>query len=361
MVADDKKETDPLLEKKTIHERVTNAVTAVADRIRLSPKQTVGLGLFGVLVIAGALTLHLFMGLSWLTATYVVFQIITTVGYGDFTVEGHTAKFVMGIYCFLMLFVMSFVLNIIIDYIQTKANDRIREKLREAEISANEDISTPEQAAAKHSARNKLISSGGLFLAFLTFGAVFYRLYEPCTCSYGQSHVDGCIEYPVEKCMETGGYVKSWQESWYMSIVTLSTIGFGDHTPRSRLGRIVGCFWMLFGCASMTNLLGAMADFISANEHKIPGLSINMSEVTNMRKNDFDNIDKDGDGTLRRSEFLEYCLTHFNIVPKDTIDVINNIFDILDKNSAADGPNKVSFETIQKMSQKTPTKDLEAT
>merc|ERR1719333_1772015 len=79
-----------------------------------------------------------------------------------------------------------------------------------------------------------------LFMIFLGAGTIFYATFEACTCSYGATQVEGCVE--GEKCPATGGAVKTWIDSFYMAVITLTTVGFGDHSPKSVTGRVFGCF-----------------------------------------------------------------------------------------------------------------------
>merc|ERR1719183_602587 len=109
---------------------------------------------------------------------------------------------------------------------------------------------------------NALIVATGLFLSSVLVGTLFYSWYESCTCSYGVSLVEGCVETTYEKCVATGGYVKDIPDSIYMSVITMTTVGFGDHTPRTKIGRVFGCFWMMVGCAFTANWLGALTKVI---------------------------------------------------------------------------------------------------
>jgi len=120
----------------------------------------------------------------------------------------------------------------------------------------------------------------------------------------------------------TGGYVKTWQATFYMSIVTVLTIGFGDHAPKSWWGRVVGCLWMMYGVARTANFVATISEwFFSQTEHA------EFRKAITEAVDRFDEIDKDGDRKLNRAEFLNFMLVQHNLVPQDVIDHLNGMFD----------------------------------
>merc|ERR1719281_1436575 len=54
------------------------------------------------------------------------------------------------------------------------------------------------------------------------------------------------------------GEGKTIGQGIYMSIMTLTTVGFGAFTPVTQGGMVFGAFWMLFGVAALG---GAVASF----------------------------------------------------------------------------------------------------
>lgn len=86
---------------------------------------------------------------------------------------------------------------------------------------------------------SKVYALTGCMLLFFTFsfGTFFYNWLEPCTCSYGPSRVDGCVERPLQTCIDTGGYRMTLLDSIYMMVVSASSVGYGDKSPKSYMGR----------------------------------------------------------------------------------------------------------------------------
>lgn len=67
----------------------------------------------------------------------------------------------------------------------------------------------------------------GLALLLLTFGTIFYHL--------------------VEKF--------SWLNAYYFSVVTLATVGYGDLTPHTAIGKFVTTLYIFMGVGIITTFL----------------------------------------------------------------------------------------------------------
>merc|ERR1712228_19723 len=47
-------------------------------------------------------------------------------------------------------------------------------------------------------------------------------------------------------------------ESFYFVVVTMTTVGFGDYSPVTDIGKWFAVFWLSTGTVAVANLLGAM-------------------------------------------------------------------------------------------------------
>lgn len=278
-------------------------------------------------------------GLHFITATYVVVQIVTTIGYGDISINADMHWFMI-FYVIMGLCVAADVFNEGFNYLLQKSQDKLSMRMNELQASIDSEDDTENRIRGSHHELRDFLSAFGIAFVFVVGGAIFYFLVEPCTCSYGVSLRDGCMD--DDTCAATNGYTKDFGQALYMAVITLTTVGFGDFTPRSEAGRIFGFFWMIAGVLSFGNFVTAFSAWLGATFKK--------DHSTKFGKQIFDSIDKDGNGFLTRGEFMSWMLVKEGIISSEQIDHFYNLFDAL----AADGGGttegglpKLGFSTLQ--------------
>ena len=63
-------------------------------------------------------------------------------------------------------------------------------------------------------------------------------------------------------------YSNIWVGMWW-ALQTVTTVGYGDVTPKHTSGRIVGAFMMLYGIAFLTIIIAAITStFVARAEHE---------------------------------------------------------------------------------------------
>lgn len=92
-----------------------------------------------------------------------------------------------------------------------------------------------------------LVKAGLLGLSIVTFFSLIYSL----DIALGW----GLIEYPVR--------AEGWLSPWYFSVVTYTTLGFGDITPRSSLGQAVVIVEVVLGYLTLGLLLSILANKVA--------------------------------------------------------------------------------------------------
>jgi len=318
----------------------------------------IGLGL----VVIGVVLLRYEENLSILTSTYVVMQIITTIGYGDFTVHRDSTKIFMAFYVLFCLLVVAYLMNEVFNELLKRHNKILKDSLVELETSVVEGLSAPDDSSQGPSTSgriaklrklhehvkktfntyNELVIAVASACFFIAIGTIFFATYEACTCSYGASRVPGCKETSHEMCVKTGGYVKTWATSFYMAIITCTTVGFGDHSPRSRLGRLFSIVWMFCGVAAMGNMVTRLSDFFFSEKTKRK-----LWLGTDFDEKIFQEMDTDNSGALTRAEYKNYFLVKHGLVSRGLLHQIDVNFDTLD----LEGTNRVTLDQVKQRAQ----------
>lgn len=276
--------------------------------------------------VAGVLVLHLIQGIEITTALYIAIQVLTTVGYGDVAFEEHIHWF-MTFWVLSGIVVVATFVNDLADKLLTKNLKVLRRQFREMECRLTG--ADRKEVKARFHRINHLVLSFAFFSGFVGFGAVFYSVAESCSCGYGNGAVVGC---KPDDCENTGGITKNFAQSVYMSVITLTTVGFGDFEPKSEFGRIVAIFWMLFGVLACANFVSAFSDYMSASS---PDSKATHEFSTKL----FHRIDKNNDGALDRAEFALFMLAKKGLLQMDDLDHFSQVFTAIKKHNNDANPD----------------------
>lgn len=337
-------ETTPLLVARTVEKH--------EDHRKARRNLALCIFLF-VLVAGGVVCVKFIEGWQVITSLYVIVQIVTTIGYGDFTVTSDRMKLFCSFYVLLIWVFGAYAFNSLFSWVQNHTLKVTRKKLQVfQEKHSLQKISARATDTDVSALGEELIGGkedivpdytefvAASFFAFLAiaFGTVFYGTFEACTCSYGVSYRSSCKDDTYELCIETGGYQKNWITAFYMSVITLTTVGFGDHSPRSLIGRCVGSVWMLIGVGFMARWFSTLAKlFFDYEQTQRLAVTHELSEDL------FKQIDQDGSGSLSRSEFTNYFLVRNGLITWKDLEEINQHFDRLDST----GRNSVTWSDIK--------------
>lgn len=165
-------------------------------------------------------------------AVYLFSQIITTVGYGDITPAKTRGQVFVGIFVIISFLVAAGMIaqlsDIIAESVKSKLGlDEDGHQKEGAELSPKDAIKT---------ALKPVLRAALVFLFFVAIGVLFFS------------------QYPGEK--------KTLSQGIYMSLITLSTVGFGAFTPVTKTGMVFGAFWMLFGVSALVSFVSSFTAFV---------------------------------------------------------------------------------------------------
>jgi len=250
---------------------------------------TVALIVLGIIVGCAA------EGLDFVDALYLTVQYITTIGYGDIVPSNNGSRMFLAFYCIGCLVLMAHYMGSSVSNVQDKMVAEATTALSSGSIG---------KSCMNSPAKKSLFITSVLWLAMILFGMIFYGAVEGCSCSFGVSAVNGCDDSDYDKCVSTGGVTKDYVQTFYMSVITLTTIGLGDYVPESRVGRWIGIFWMLIGTAISAAWVGSLTSFFFDRDQ-----TSKKKEVAPRTKDLFASMDGDSDGYLQKAEHHLYLLT----------------------------------------------------
>merc|ERR1719433_427226 len=173
--------------------------------------------------------------LTIVECVYLMSQIITTVGYGDITPANSTGQIFVAIYVIFALLIIANVVSEDVDKVAAKFVNTPRGGQEGAGGEAEQAVMRT--TSGKWVNReppplpwNNFLTSLGVYGFFCVIGTLFF------------------VNYPGEN--------KTVLQGLYMSVITLSTVGFGAVTPVTEGGKVFGAFWMLFGSAALVGVVG---------------------------------------------------------------------------------------------------------
>jgi len=277
--------------------------------------------------VSGTAVMMLIEGYTFGTSIYIMSQIVTTVGYGDFCPTVWYTQLFMSFYVILCILVIAGVVSSIADDVMSSFDKKLKQNV----VAQTPRGINPEENSYRYiygqrfyevwTKYSDVLIAAGLFWGMVSLGTWYFGYFQGCTCSYGKTKIEGCSEATQEMCLATGGNDMTYMEAFYMSCITLTTVGFGDFTPMSQHGRIFGAVWMLLGVAATGNFVRAFSEVFMMEAQKSREVDV---------KSCFHIIDKDGDGTLDRFEFVSFILLEHGLVTAEMLNDINSQYDILD-------------------------------
>jgi len=275
--------------------------------------------------------------LTLVECVYLMSQILTTVGYGDITPATQRSQAVVAVYVIFSLVIIANVASEAANAIERRTANLAEELRKQIQTNIIERLSqtmtsneTSEETAAtnenkgelrsthtlhrRHTVRwasridlpplpwTRLLRSFLVYMLFCVMGCVFY------------------VNYPGEN--------KTLLDGVYMSVITLSTVGFGAVTPATEGGKVFGCFWMFFGSAALFKLVGDFMALVVMMKQR------EMWNAEEEMKKGIERIEQ-LPSTLSAHEFMKFSLVQRGIMKEKDVSMLDRAF--LNLNPAADG------------------------
>lgn len=287
--------------------------------------------------VIGVLVLFVFEDWTVLTCVYVIVQIMTTIGYGDVTVSSFGTRMFMSLYVIWCLLLLAHVMNEAIEYLIVKRSQDLREYVIQRLARATDEAS---KYRLLDDARANVVSSGAIFFAFLLAGTIYFSAVDRTP--------NGCVAWESGECVATeleDGM--TLDEAWYMSVITLTTIGFGDYTPKGHGGRLFCIVWMILGVGSAALFLSRVQQLLF--HMGAPDMLNTIKEIDRNTFKEIDRIDGHEDGVITRGEFLSYVLKKYELADPSIVDELNNVFEKLLRRDSTDRTREVHWTSVAAM------------
>lgn len=261
--------------------------------------------------------------LTLIEACYLCAQILTTVGYGDYTPSRPEGQLFVACFILIGVVVVAVVVTEILKVamrrgeravakaVGMKDSDEIFEGSDSVGVfSMGLSMGRSEESQADGArfrylkARHKnfltFVLALGPFLLSLAVGTAFFTLYP--------------------------GENKSSWEAFYMSCVTLTSVGFGVFTPSTKGGELFASIWMLVGVGATANMIVSFGEWFFYSRRSRQAYDLGNALLAEM--------DSDGDGLVDRCEYLRFELIRCGMCQREDIDAILLRFRILDPNNS---------------------------
>jgi hypothetical protein len=238
---------------------------------------------------------------------YFMAQVITTVGYGDVTPAKVRGQVFVGLYVLGALFVIAMLVsemtNVIVNRAKgyfPKTNDGL------------EAVDLRQLIFRKRPSATPLLISLAVFAVIDIVWILFFTLYP--------------------------GEGKTLFQAVYMSVITLSTVGFGYFTPVTETGMIFGAFMMFFGAgalgAMISNFTALMVEMNQWERHLHPNAEADAAELLEKQLN--------GAEEISETQFMRFILLQSGVVNASELDEMAATFTSLNPSGG-----KLSLKSVK--------------
>ncbi|CAI9087131.1 OLC1v1021125C2 [Oldenlandia corymbosa var. corymbosa] len=231
-----------------------------------------------------------------LDAIYFCVVTMTTVGYGDLVPQSKLAKLLACILVFAGMALVGFVLSNAADYILEKQEillvkaTHLRKKYQQDEILKDVEAYKTEY---------KFIAALGLLVFLIIIGVVFLHKVEDLSVF----------------------------DALYCVCATITTLGYGDKSFSTKMGRLFASFWILISTLCLAQVFYYLAELYTERRRKS---FIRWVLSKKMTVTDLEAADLDHDSAVSAAEFILYKLKEMGKISDEDIGMVMEQFRNLD-------------------------------
>jgi len=246
--------------------------------------------------------------LSVLDCPYFAVVIVTTVGYGDILPFSDAAEIFTSFYVLFALVIAGMAISQIVDSI---SNFEMAGEEKEHEALFKD------KAKAQANRRMDFLKSVLTFLVLLVIGTAVTAL--------GKTWDEG----------------SPWVNGFYYTVITLTTVGFGDYSPDEDWEKVYKMVMMLVGIPVFGSCLGTLSSVLFAEQREELRLRLVKGGLTHEKFGKFSEFanrladagagNDDSDGKISRFEFLTFVLVENGVIEMKNITNAMKNFQEIDK------------------------------
>lgn len=241
--------------------------------------------------------------LSFIDALYFCIVTLTTVGYGDLTPDGNTAKLFTCAFVFVGFSLVGLLLGSAANFLFDK-----QERMLIKALSGNENNVDLSQDQTQFW---KVTVAGVVVLFLFTIGVI--------------------VLITVEEM--------SFIEAFYCVCVTVTTLGYGDKSFNTAIGRSFAAVWILVSTISVAQFFLYIAELrTESRRHSL----VHWVLTRKTTPSDLQAADIDNDGVVSAAEFVLYKLHEIGTIQEEEVAQILKEFDRLD----VDNSGKLSLRDL---------------
>lgn len=271
--------------------------------------------------------------LTLVETIYLMAQVLTTVGHGDITPATPKGEAVVMLYVLFTIVLIADMVSAVVSLAISHTRDYTK-KLTEIALDRQAIVATRSQMLCKDLAADvevlrrgraplpwtKFCTTWAIFLFLVLIGVMFYHFFP--------------------------GENKSWLDGIYMSVITLTTVGFGSVLPATEAGKVFGAFWMLFGVVALLSVVSGCTELILAIKAREKwSREDERIELDRLRHRAAKAADG-GDLLVHREDFLRFAILQSRMMGTEELEKIDRTFQAF----SPDKDGNVAFERIERAS-----------
>lgn len=293
---------------------------------------------FAGFLMLGSYVFHKLEDLKYLDALYFSLVTFTTVGYGDFSPQTQEGKVFTCLYVFIGLLLVTQVVDRIVDKMLIQKGEMMTDKIvnswfhhhnnnnnfEEAQERTNTtavdtlNVNTPKHFPFNTAFESKYIVPQALFMSsvyialIVAVGTMYFYFYD------NDSLVD----------------------SVYLSVMTVSTVGYGDVTPKSWFSKAFTCLYSILGTLAFARIVSQFIEVVT--EHRFAEKNKKLLESSSFDVETLIKADVNNDDRVTKNEFTLFRLRQMDLIPSEVEKRIEKQWKRMDR----DGDGELSVSDL---------------